>query len=355
MSPGGTAREMVRAAPPVRFGVIGLNHPHVFEMTAILLAAGGELAGYFAEEDDLAQDFAASFDAPRRARSRDELLEDPTVQLIACAAIFADRGPIGIEAMRHGKDVLSDKPAFTRLDVLEAARAVQRETGRIYAIDFGERLRNRAMVRASELIGEGAIGQVLQTIGLGPHQLGAHPRPAWFFDKERYGGILIDIGSHQADHFLHFTGSTSFEVLAAQVGNLGHPDHPAFEDFGDALVRGNGGSGYFRVDWFTPAGSAGNDGRMTILGTDGYIEVRKGGDIAGRPGEAHLFLSDQRETRYIDCSAVEMPFGRQLLDDVRNRTEVAMSQAHAFRAAELVLRCEQAAVRIDRRQEVLNR
>jgi predicted dehydrogenase len=342
---------MGRATQPVRFGVIGLNHPHIFEMTQILLGAGGQLASFFAREDDLAEVFAARFDRPPRARSVDELLENPGIELVACAAIFSERGLIGIQAMRHGKDVLSDKPAFASLDTLEEARAVQRETGRIYDVDFGERLRSRAMVKASDLIEAGAIGRALQTVGLGPHRLGLHERPAWFFEKARYGGILTDIGSHQADHFLHFTGSSAFEVVAAQVGNLGHPDHPEFEDFGDALVRGfDAGqdvtSGYFRVDWFSPAGLSGNDGRMTILGTDGFIEVRKNVDLAGRPGRAHLFLSDQRATEYIDCSAVEMPFGRQLLDDIRNRTQTAMSQAHAFLAAELALRCELAATRV---------
>jgi predicted dehydrogenase len=350
---------MATTPSPVRFGVIGLNHPHVFEMTQILLGAGGQLAGYFAVEDDLAEEFAAQFDRPARARSRAELLEDPSIQLIACAAIFSERGGIGIQAMRHGKDVLSDKPGFTSLEVLEEARAVQRETGRIYEVDFGERLRSPAMVKASELIASGAIGRAFQTVGLGPHRLAQHVRPAWFFDKARYGGILTDIASHQADHFLHFTGATAFEVVASQVGNFGNPLHPEFEDFGDALVRGTGpagvSSGYFRVDWLSPEGLAGTDGRMTILGTDGFIEVRKNLDLVGRPGRAHLFLSDQHSTSYVDCAAVDMPFGRLLLDDVRNRTETAMSQAHSFLAAELALRCELAAARVGSPPAVLAR
>ncbi len=331
----------------LRFGVIGLNHAHIHDMTRLLLEAGAELAGFYAVEDYLAAAYSAQFDAPRRVRTRDELLEDRSVALIATAAIPDERGPIGVAAMRHGKDVLSDKPAFTSMEQLEEARRVRRETGRIYGIDFGERLRNRAMVKASELVAAGAIGRVLQTVGLGPHRLGAHPRPAWFYQLKRYGGILTDIGSHQADHFLHFTGSTTFEVVASQVGNLAHPETPELEDFGDALVRGNGGAGYFRVDWFTPDGlPSWGDGRVTILGTDGFVEVRKNIDIAGRPGQAHLFLADQRSTSYVDCSDVEMPFGRMLLQDIRDRTETAMPQAHAFLAAELVLRCQQAATRV---------
>jgi predicted dehydrogenase len=258
--------------------------------------------------------------------------------------------------MRHGKDFVTDKPAFTELDQLEEARRVQRETGRIYLVDYSERSRNRAMVKASELVAAGAIGRVLQTIGTGPHRLNAPRRPEWFFQRKRYGGVLTDIGSHQADHFLHFTGSTSFEIGASQVGNLAHPEWPELEDFGDALVRGNGGAGYFRVDWFTPDGlDSWGDGRMTVLGTDGFIEVRKNIDIAGRPGPGHVFLVDQRSTQYVDCSQVDLPFGRQLLDDIRNRTENAMSQAHAFLATELALRAEQQATRLTTRQTVAAR
>jgi predicted dehydrogenase len=326
---------------PVRFGVIGINHDHINGMTGLLLEAGAELVAFHAPEDDLAATFAGRFDDVRRAGSAAEILEDESIQLIATAGIPDERGPLGIQVMRHGKDFLSDKPAFTTLDVLEEARRVQGQTGRKFIVDFSERLRNAAMVKASELVVAGAIGRVLQTVGLGPHKLNAHVRPDWHWSRERTGGILTDIGSHQADHFLFFTGSTSAEVVASQVGNLANPEHPEFEDFGDAMVRGNGGTGYFRLDWFTPGGlRVFGDGRLTILGSDGFIEVRKNVDLAGRHGPGHVFVVDQRSTAYVDCSQVKLPFARQLLADIRDRTETAMSQAHSFLAAELALRAE---------------
>jgi predicted dehydrogenase len=166
-------------------------------------------------------------------------------------------------------------------------------------------------------------------------------RPPWFFDKARYGGILCDSASHQADQFLYFTNSTQAEVVASQVGNVHYPQYPAFEDFGDMLVRGSGGTGYIRVDWFTPDGlPTWGDGRLTILGTDGFIEIRKNVDIAGRPGGSHLFLSDQKETRYIDTREQDLPYGRQIVDDIVNRTDTAMTQAHCFLATELVLKAQ---------------
>jgi predicted dehydrogenase len=331
----------------VRFAVIGINHDHINDMTGLLLEAGAYHAGFFAVEDDLAAAYSDRFPGARRINDQRRILDDESIHLVASAAIPDERGPLGISVMKHGKDFLSDKPGFTSLDVLERARRVQRETGCIYSIDFGERLRNPAMVKAAELVTAGAVGRVIQTVGLGPHRLNAHRRPAWHWSRERGGGILNDIGSHQADHFLFFTGSTAFEVVASQVANMAHPEHPEFEDFGDALVRGNRGTGYFRLDWFTPDGlRVFGDGRLSILGTDGFIEVRKNIDLAGRPGPGHVFLVDQRSTQYVDCSDVEMPYGRLLLDDVRNRTETAMPQAHAFLTAELALRAELQAARI---------
>jgi predicted dehydrogenase len=240
---------------------------------------------------------------------------------------------------------MSDKPAFTTMAQLEEARRVQQERGRIFSVYYSERLGNLASLKAGELVAAGAIGEVMQTIGLGPHRLRAETRPEWFFQKEKYGGILIDIASHQFEQFLYFTGAKGAEVVAAQVGNYHHPQYPGLEDFGDTLLRAdNGRTGYLRVDWFTPEGlPTWGDGRLTILGSEGYMEIRKYVDIAGRPGGNHIFLANQKETLYIDASETKVTYGERLLDDVRNRTETAMPQEHCFLAMELALRAQEQA------------
>ena len=155
---------------------------------------------------------------------------------------------------------------------------------------YSERFENAATVKAGELVKAGAIGKVIQTMGLGPHRMNIKTRPQWFFDVRHYGGIITDIGSHQADQFLFFTGSTKADVVMSQVGNVHYSQYPDFQDFGDVVLRGDQGMGYIRVDWFTPDGrNTWGDGRLTILGTDGFIEIRKNVDIAGRPGETISF------------------------------------------------------------------
>lgn len=333
--------------PRIRFGVIGLNHSHINSQVTAVLRGGGALVAVYAKEPDLLAGFVKRFPQSKVARSETEILEDSTLQLVVSAAIPDERAPLGIRVMQHGKDFMADKPGVTTLEQLAAVRRVQAATRRIYSIMYSERFENRATVRAGELVKAGAIGRVVQTIGLGPHRMNPTTRPAWFFDRGRFGGILCDIASHQADQFLFFTGSTRADVVASQVGNVNNRQHPGFEDFGDMMVRGDGGTGYIRVDWFTPDGLATwGDGRLTILGTDGYIEIRKNIDIAGRPGGNHLFLVDQKDTRYIDSRDAALRYGEQLVDDVLNRTETAMTQAHCFLATELVLKAQAQAQRI---------
>jgi predicted dehydrogenase len=333
--------------PLLRFAVIGVNHGHINAQTNAILRARGELVWLYAKEPELVEGFRKQFPFVKVARSEAEVLEDPSIKLVVSAAIPDERGPLGIRVMQHGKDFMADKPGMTTLEQLAEARKVQAATRRIYSIMYSERLENRATQRAGELVKAGAIGRVIQTVGLGPHRMNPKTRPAWFFERARYGGILCDIASHQADQFLFFTGSTKADVVASQVGNLNYPQYPGLEDFGDMMLRGDGGTGYVRVDWFTPAGlPTWGDGRLTILGTDGFIEVRKNVDIAGRNLGSHLFLSDTKETRYIETADVALPYGDALVSDVLNRTETAMPQAHCFLAMELVLKAQARAQRL---------
>jgi len=334
-------------AEPVRVAAIGLNHPHIFGMTRAVLNAGAEITAVYAEEDDLAAAYQKAFPQARRVTDRRAILEDRSVQLVVSATIPDLRAATAIDVMRHGKDVMVDKPGVITLDELAQVRRVVAETHRIFSVCFSERFEVRAAERASELVATGAIGRVVQTVGLGPHNIGLNPRADWFYQRRRYGGILCDIAAHQCDQFLHFTGSTQAEVVASHIANYANPNKPELEDFGEVLLRGNGGSGYVRVDWYTPKGlGVWGDGRLTILGTDGYIELRKYIDIAGKPGIDHLFVVDQKETRRIDCSDQVLPYGPRLLDDIRNRTETAMSQAHCFLATELALKAQAQAVRL---------
>lgn len=327
--------------PKIYFSVIGINHNHIYSQVEATIRGGGQFVSFYAKEDDLAATFSQRFPQAKKVTSEKEILEDKSIHLVLSSIIPNERAPLGIRVMQHGKDYMADKPGITSLEQLAEVRRMQKQTRRIYSIMYSERFENKATVKAGELVKAGAIGKVIQTIGLGPHRISLSTRPKWFFDKKYFGGIITDIGSHQFDQFLYFTSSTKAEIVSSQTANVAHPNYPQFEDFGDVTVNGNGGTGYIRVDWFTPDGlKTWGDGRLTILGTEGYIEIRKNIDIAGRAGGSHLFLVNGKDTQYIDCSNVNLPYGEQLVNDVVNRTETAMTQDHCFLATELALKAQ---------------
>jgi predicted dehydrogenase len=328
----------------IRFAVCGISHDHIHGMIGAVQGGGGELVAWWGAEPDKRAEFLRRYPNAKAARNQGEVLHDPCVQLVLSSQVASERAGIGVKAMRAGKDFLSDKPGITTLDDLALVRRTIAETGRIFAIMYSERLEVRAAVYAGELIQQGAIGKVIQTINIAPHQViqragdngGGVPRPDWFWEDAQYGGILCDIGSHQIDQFLFYTGSTQAEIVAAQVANLRHPDHPNFQDFGDMMLKGDKGFGYVRLDWFTPDGlGTWGDGRLFVLGTDGYIEIRKYANVAVSKQGNNLFIVDGKRARFIDCNNGPLPFGRQFVTDIAMRSHMAQDQAQCLLAAEL--------------------
>jgi predicted dehydrogenase len=337
------------AKQSIKFAVIGLDHYHIMGMTAAVQRGGGKLVKFYTTDPKQIADFRAKFGDIKLAKSEDEILNDKSIKLVCGAPIPDQRAPLGIRVMKAGKDYLSDKPAITTLEQLADVRKAVAETKKKFAIMYSERLEVKSAIQAGYLVDQGAIGKVLQTVNLAGHRIGnvdAGGRPAWFWEKERFGGILTDIGSHQIEQFLYYTKSTNARVVASQTGNFNHPQHPNFEDFGDMIAVGNGGTGYIRVDWFTPDGlPTWGDGRLFILGTEGYIELRKYVDIAGRKGGNHLFIADKKGVRYIDCNNVILPFGPLFVRDILDRTDKAQNQDEALLTAELVLTAEKNATK----------
>lgn len=339
------------AAPQhsINFAVCGMSHDHIYGMVGAIQRGGGVLVAAYGEEPDKVAAFTKRFPDAKMVKSEDEILNDSSIQLVLSSTIASHRAPLGVRVMHHGKDYLSDKPGITTLEQLADVRKTIAETHRIYGIMYSERLEVRAAVKAGELIQSGAIGRVIQTINIAPHQIYQHQgdagggggRPDWFWDPDLYGGILCDIGSHQVDQFLYYTGSAEAEVVASQIANVAHPDHPRFQDFGDMMLRGNRGLGYVRLDWFTPDGlGTWGDGRLFVLGTEGYIEVRKYTNVAVSKTGNNLFIVDKHQARYIDCNNVNLPFGPQFVSDIVNRTHTAQDQNQCLLAAELSIKAQ---------------
>lgn len=347
-APKGTPNVVVKPGQFV-FAAAHLDHGHINGMCNGLLEAGAELKWVYDPDPLKVADFLKRFPMAKVARSEEEILSDPEVKLVAAAAITSERCAFGCRVMDAGKDYFTDKAPLTTLEQLEMARAKVKETGRKYMVYYSERLHVESAIYAGELIKQGAIGKVVQLLGLGPHRLNAPTRPDWFFQKKYYGGILCDIGSHQIEQFLYFADVKDATVVRSQIANYNHPEYPELDDFGDAMLVGdNGATQYFRVDWFTPDGlGTWGDGRTILLGTDGYIELRKYINVATSATGDHVFLVDKKGEHHFEVSGkIGYPFFGQLILDCLNRTENAMTQAHAFKAAELCIKAQMQAVKL---------
>ena len=333
------------------FAAIGLDHGHIFGMCNGFTEAGADLKWVYDPDPKKVDFLVGRFPQAKKARSEEEIYEDQEVKLVAGAAITSERCALGLRAMAAGKDYITDKAPLTTLEQLDQAKEMVKKTQKKYMCYYSERLHVESAIFAGELIAQGAIGKVIQVMGMGPHRVGApSTRPPWFFQKEKYGGILCDIGSHQIEQFLFYAGCKDAKVVHSQVANYNHPDFPELEDFGDAVLQGdNGATQYFRVDWFTPDGlQSWGDGRSFILGTEGFIEQRKYLNLGVKgSGGGHLFLANKNEESYYNVSGkVGYPYFGQLILDCMNRTENAMTQDHCFKAAELCVRAELQAVRL---------
>lgn len=324
-----------------KLGVLGIDHGHIFGMLSNMMAEGCTCDHYWTDGPAVTEEkFGQVFGLDKVADKR-RILEDPDVRMVLISAVPADRAALAIAAMEAGKDVMVDKPGCTTLAQLAALQEVQARTGRIWSVNFSERFQVPVTTRASELVAQGAIGRVVQVVTLAPHKQNLATRPDWFFQRERYGGILVDIGSHQFDQFLHFTGSTQVEIAHALVENTTRPEHPGFQDYGEATLIGDKGHGYHRLDWFTPDGlPTWGDGRLFLLGTEGSIECRKYTDI-GRPHQTDtLYLVNGEDNTAIDCRDAGRPYFSRLIADVEDRSATAMPQDHAFRVMDVAIRAQ---------------
>lgn len=332
-----------------RVGVIGLDHGHIYGMNKGLREAGADICKVYDPDSAKAEEFVKQFPECEIVSSADAIYSDPTIRLISCASVASDRAAVGMKALDSGKDFFSDKPPFVRQEQVDEARKKVKETGRRWFVYYSERLHVEAAVYAERLIKEKAIGDVVEIRGWGPHRIGLSPRPDWFYEKEKYGGILTDIGSHQLEQMLTYAQAEDARLISSRVGNLRHKEHPELEDFGDAtFVTDNGIPCYVNVDWFTPDGlRTWGDGRIIVIGAKGYIELRKYIDVASENTPDHVILVDDKaEHHYKVNGKIGFPFFGAMILDCINGTENAIGQEHVFRAIELAIEAEEKAIRI---------
>ena len=329
----------------IKLGILGIDHGHIFDMLDEMLKEGCTCNHFWTDGFPLTlKQFNKKYPNIKKVDNKDVILSDNEIDMILISSIPKDRANLSIDALKAGKDVMVDKPGCITIEQLNNIKLAVKETGKIWSVNFSERFHVAAVAKAEELVKLGKIGDIKQTIGTGPHRLGNYERPNWFFERDSYGGIITDIGSHQIHQFLVFTNSIEAQINHALVENSTKKEFPGFQDFGEVNLTSNGGHGYIRLDWFTPeALPTWGDGRLFILGDKGFIEIRKYTDLAKSEKGNHLFLANNNDVKYINCSDVKLPYFSNLINDILNRTETACSQELTYLSMELAIKAQELA------------
>jgi predicted dehydrogenase len=331
------------------FAVVGADHPHVFTLAGGLVDAGARPVAH-ARHGSLIGGYER-WQPTSAPRELPEILTDPDIEVVVTAGVPSERADIAIASLEAGKAVLSAKPGVTSRTDLERIRAlVADRPGRPWTVLFSERHENRAIGRSVAMARSGAVGRVVHVAGAGPHALHADSRPGWFWDPARSGGILADLASHQIDQFVAICGDPSagdragVSVTASRVGNVASPEHPTMQDIGSLTLVSDGVVGEHRVDLLSPPGlPTWGDVRLTVVGTEGTLEVRANIDVAGVPGAEHLIVTDADGVRRIDVSDDPLPWAEHALADLADAGERLCTQAHVLDVCDLALEAQERA------------
>ncbi len=335
----------------MKFAVIGINHGHIYgQVEGLLTVPGSQCAGVAVDQPHLLEEFSRRF--PQiPIRTRESILNDATVDLIASASINSDRGPLAVEVLSRGKHFFVDKPPLTDLAQLEPLRRAIATSGKLFFVYYSERLSNPFDQQAKTIYQQGGIGELVHLMGLGPHKLNADIRPDWIWNPRQYGGVINDLLSHQVDWFCWFTDQ-KIRQFSSRLGQFGAAAGREFDDFGDVMVTAeNGITGYFRADWFTPEKSpVWGDVRGLIVGTRGTIEIRRiinlGAVDTPASGPCMILTNDQSGPTRIPAGNQPLAWPQHIASSLRTGKNQLNDPEMVLHVIETTLRMQCQAIRV---------
>lgn len=272
------------AGAPLKIGVAGLKHGHVF--TVLKLAAGNPgitLVAVAEDDPENRKEYERQFGSAVRYRNHRELLDSEQFDALVVCEEYAHRGGVAIDGLRAGKHIFSDKPLCTRIDELESIAALSAQKRLEVHVDLSLR---HYWAKGAALLHQGEIGQIVNCTYAGPHGLSYSRRPRWYFEPGKHGGIINDLMGHGVDFAQWLVRRPYTEVVSATRACVGLPKHPQFETYGDAHFRMEGGATAFgRVDYLVPAGHStpwtcfvvGTEGDAVVSGREGLVLRRANG------------------------------------------------------------------------------
>lgn len=300
------------------FSIIGCEHEHISIFIEEMLELGHECAGiYEAENKALLESVAEKYNLPI-AEDKEMLLSN-NVDMVGSSAINNQKIDIIELCEERGKHIMVDKPAVTNREDYKRLQAVidrgQIEVGMLLT----ERYRP-AFSTLKRYIDEQRLGKIINIGIRKPHKLKPSTRPAWHFSKEQGGGIVIDLFVHDFDLLRWLTGDEIRGFDGMVTKNM-LPEYPTFYDAAavQVLLKDNTIAQLY-ADWHTPeASKTYGDGRIFVVGTEGYAELRLSGDPLITDETLMLFVTHEKEYERVELDTLQATISEDFLQRIEGK------------------------------------
>lgn len=187
----------------------------------------------------------------------EELLKDPEIEVVSVCVPTTFHHGIVMEAIKHGKHVLVEKPIAFTLDEAKEMIKAAKENDVILATGHVERF-NPAVQKAKELIENDVIGDI---VSASAKRVGPFP------PRIQDVGVTIDLAIHDLDVMYYLFDEDVTQVYGTMGSILDKCD---FEDHAEIMVNfENEATGILEVNWLTPYKRR----QIEVTGTDGIISV----------------------------------------------------------------------------------
>ena len=281
----------------------GFRHSHIFSLYNYMQKNDEiNIVGCFEADEDTKKDVTEKRGLNFNYNSYEELLNDSNVEVVAIGDCFGNRGKMAIDALRHGKHVFCDKPICTRLEELYEIRELSVKNN----LQVGCMLDLRYMAQVSkvkEILRNDEIGKVHIVSFTGQHGLDYATRPRWYYEENKHGGTINDIGIHGLDLIRFITGKNLTKVDCAKTWNAFADKEPDFKDSAQFMVDMEGMAVMADVSYAAPSfrGILPTYWDFKFWGTKGLLSFNlKESNIHIYSGEERIIECEKLPTVYVE-------------------------------------------------------
>lgn len=228
-----------------RVGVVGLGYAGSTHMKAFSKHPKTVLVAIAGKEADRLVSLSAEFNVATTASDWQDLVADPTIDIISIATPNALHHPIAVAALKAGKHVFCEKPLSITAEQAQEMVAAASANNRILEVAFNYR-RRQDIGMAHDLVASGKLGRVYHSRVSWKRRAGIPGLKSWFTSADLAGGgAAIDLGPHIVDSLLYMLGEPKVVAVSAVMhGELGRAGYGAM----DSAMQMQGSTGLFEVE-----------------------------------------------------------------------------------------------------------